>query len=529
MRDPMQQQMDEHWKRGQQFEALRDLPSARAEYEAMVALDGRHVPARLRLSRFEQMQGRYRRARQHALQAADAIRSGGSTRLLSHVTLRLLDFAEDMEVATLVLSLDWEDPHVVAQSPMLAQHLWLAGRYGDALRFLDAVSPRLPPHPLLLLTRANVLRYLGRMDEAAALYEQCLALRPDLPDAHWAIATHRRASPPDARLRRLRDALNCHPGGGIERAHLLYALFRELDAADDRAAAWDALAQGARIMSALARHDAQAETARLDALMREAGGWRAPPPSGSRTGQLTPVFIVGLPRTGTTLLDRILGNHGWVTSAGERNDFAAAVSEVGDRLFSDLAREREPGSLTGLDHRAIGHLYVQRLARHASATAVAVDKNPRNLFNLPLILQALPQAKVLVLERDPMDSAFSNFKELFQGGAYGYSYDFAALAAHVNVARRWTRHWAQAAPDAVRIVRYESLVTDAEATVDGLLGFLGLPHAPSLADITRNDAPVATASSAQVREPINDRGIGAWRRYAPQLDPLRAALGETAA
>lgn len=523
----MQQRMDDHWKRGQQFEAARDLASARAEYETLLAVDGRHIPARLRLSRFEQAQGRYRRARQHALQAADAIRGGAGTRLLSHVTLRLLEFAEEIEVATLVLSVDWDDPHVLAQSPMLAQHLWLAGRYGDALRFLDAVSPRLPPQPLLLFTRANVLRYLGRMDEAAALYEQCLALRPGFADAHWAIATHHRAMPPDARLRRLREALAAHPGEDGERAQLLHALFRELDAAGDTAGAWDALCSGARILHAQARHDAKAETARLEALMRDDP---APAPrSGTAPAQPTPVFIVGLPRTGTTLLDRILGNHGWVTSAGERNDFAAAVSEIADRFFTTLADERDPAALAGLDHRAVGHLYVQRLARHASATAVAIDKNPRNLFNLPLILQALPQAKVLVLERDPMDSAFSNFKEPFQGGAYGYSHDFEALAAHVGVTRRWMGHWARVAPAAVRIVRYESLVADPEATVAGLLDFLGLPHASGLADITRNDAPVATASSAQVREPIHGRGVGAWRRYAAQLEPLRAALERSCA
>ncbi|HVI57581.1 MAG TPA: sulfotransferase [Luteimonas sp.] len=520
----MQQQMDDHWKRGQQFEAARDLAAARAEYETLLALDGRHIPARLRLSRFEQMQGRYRRARQHALQAADAIRGGAGTRLLSHVTLRLLEFAEDIEVATLVLSVDWEDPHVLAQSPMLAQHLWLAGRYEDALRFLDAVSSRLPPQPLLLFTRANVLRYLGHMDEAAALYEQCLALRPGFADAHWAVATHRRAMPPDARLQRLREALDGHPGEDTDQAQLRYAMFRELDAAGDTAGAWDALSRGARTLHAHARHDAASETARLEALMRENGPSLPQGAAGRSSSQPTPVFIVGLPRTGTTLLDRILGNHGWVTSAGERNDFAAAVSEVGDRFFSNLADEPDPATLAGLDHRAVGHLYVQRLARHASATAVAIDKNPRNLFNLPLILRALPQAKVLVLERDPMDSAFSNFKEPFQGGAYGYSHDFDALAAHVAVARRWMRHWARVAPDAVRIVRYESLVGDTEATVAGLLEFLGLPHAPGLADITRNDAPVATASSAQVREPIHGRGIGAWRRYASQLEPLRAAL-----
>jgi len=517
----MQEQLDHHWNRGQHFETVRDLPSAQAEYEALLQLDGSHVPARLRVSRFEQFKGHYRLARRHALQAADAIRSGGSTRHVAHVTLRLLDFSEGVEVASVILSSDWSDPHVLAQSPMLAQHLWLAGRYEDALRFLDSVIPRLPPHPMLLFTRANVLRYLGRMDEAGMLYEQCLALRPASPDAHWAIATHSRAMPLDARIARLREA-RAHAAEGLEQAHLDYALFRELDGAGDPSAAWDALAEGARTMQGLISHDAQAETSRLQGMMR--GQWLPPASSAIHAEQPIPVFIVGLPRTGTTLLDRMLGNHGWVTSAGERNDFSASVSEVADRFFTHMANVHDPEALLEADHRAIGHLYMQRLNQHASATALAIDKNPLNLFNLPLILRALPQAKILILERDAMDSAFSNLKELFQGGAHPYSYDFGELAAHVRISLQWIRYWAKAAPGAVHVVRYEDLVKDTEASMLAILDFLGLPYQQGIADITRNSTPVATASSSQVREPVNDRSMGGWRRYASQLEPLRLLM-----
>jgi hypothetical protein len=392
------------------------------------------------------------------------------------------------------------------------------------LRFLDAVGPRLPPHPLLLFTRANVLRYLGRMDEAAGEYERCLALRPDFADAHWAIATHSRADPPMARVARLHAAQSRRPVDSVEQVHLDYALFRELDGAGDTAAAWDALMRGARLMHARVPHDAAAQTARLQALMQD--DWLPPVEHDAPPPQPLPVFIVGLPRSGTTLLDRILGNHGWVTSAGERNDFAAAVSEISDRFFTTLANERDASALLDIDHRAVGHQYMQRLGRHATATAVAVDKNPQNLFNLPLILRALPPARVLILSRDPMDAAFSNLKELFQGHAYSYSYDFANLAAHVRIAHRWMRHWAEAAPHAVRLVPYESLVTDTETTVSAILDFLHLPAQEGLGNITRNQSPVATASSAQVREQINARGIGAWRRYAQQLEPLRVLLDD---
>jgi tetratricopeptide (TPR) repeat protein len=517
----MQQQLENHWKRGQQFEASRDLQAARSEYEALVGLQALHVPALLRLSRFAQFDGRYGAARQYAVRAADAIRLGAGTRNLGYVTLRLLDFSEDVEVASVILSADWQDPAVLSQSPVLAQHLWLAGRYEDALRFLDTVDARVPASHLLSFTRSNVLRYLGQLDAAAAGYEQCLRLRPDFADAHWAIATLQRPDPA-ARIARLRASRNHHPADSLEQAHVQYALFHELDALGDTDDAWEALARGTAIMRARTRHDADSRQARIANLMQSA--WHPADAGEAVETQPLPVFVVGLPRTGTTLLDRIIGNHGWVTSVGERNDLAASVSEVGDRFFTGMPDEPDPEWIRHIDPRRVGRLYVERLRCHASATALAVDKNPANLFNIPLILRCLPQARILVLQRDAMDSAFSNLKELFQGNAYPYSYGFAELAAHVGKAQRWTRHWAEAAPANIRVVCYESLVGDTETTIASVLDFLGIPAQPGLADITRNDAPVATASSAQVRTAIHGRNIGAWKRYARQLEPLRAAL-----
>ena len=517
----MQQQLERHWRRGQQFEAARDLPAARGEYEMLIGLEAMHVPALLRLSRFAQLDGRYGTARQYALRAADAIRLGASTRNLGHVTRRLLDFSEDVEVASVILSADWQDPAVLSQSPVLAQHLWLVGRFEDALRFLDAVEARVPASHLLAFTRATVLRYLGQLDAASAGYEQCLRLRPGFADAHWAISTLGRPNPA-TRLARLRVASDGHPADSLEQAHIQYALFHELDALGDTDMAWRALSRGAAIMHAGIRDDATPRQARISNLMHPA--WHPAETEGAAGSQPSPVFVVGLPRTGTTLLDRILGNHGWVTSVGERNDLAASVCEASDRFFTGMTDEADPEWIGDIDHRRVGHLYMERLRHHASATALAVDKNPSNLFNLPLILRSLPQARILILQRDPMDSAFSNLKELFQGNAYPYSYGFAELAAHVGMAHRWIRYWAEVAPATVKVINYESLVGDTEATIASVLDFLGIPGHPGLADITRNQAPVATASSAQVRVPIHGRGIGAWKRYARYLEPLRAAL-----
>lgn len=507
----------ELWQRAQKLEAAGQWEQARALYETLLATHPQHVPARLRMSRMEQVAGRYQSSRQHALQAADAVRLHASTRHIAFVTARLLEFAEETEVASVILSAEGSDPDVIRQSPTLAQHLWLAGRYEDTLRFLDAMDRRVPGHPLLAFTRANVLRYLGDADGAQRLYETALTRAPHHPDIHWALSTHSRAQPPLARVERLRAALPHHPAGSVEQAHLLYALFREHDAAGEVDKAWDALSQGAAIMRSRVSYDPRVEGERLDALRALRPG--ALIASESHADPI-PVFIVGMPRTGTTLLDRVVGNHGWARSLGERNDLSAAISEASGRFFQSVLQADQTDLLQSLDMRRVGQLYMARLRRIAPPVRFVIDKNPQNLFNIPVILQALPQARILCLRRDPMDACFSTLKELFQGDAYPYSYALDDMAEHCRHARSWMAHWQAVAPASVRVVDYEALVADPQGTAASVLEFVGLPAQEGVHEITRNEAPVATASSSQVREGIHDRGVGAWKRYAQHLQPL---------
>jgi tetratricopeptide (TPR) repeat protein len=515
------QPVSENWNRAKQLEAQGSWDQARSLYEAILAREPLHVAARLRMSRFEQFADRYLAAREHLRRAADAIRGRHGMQLLGYVTARLLEFAEESLVASTLLSLDWSHPEVIRQSPVLAQHLWLAGRYEDALRFLDAVAGRVPAHHLLSFTRANVLRYLGDMPGAEREYEACLALSPGFADAHWALATHARAQPPLVRVPRIREALKQAADTGLAQAHLFYALFREYDAADDTDEAWSALSQGAAIMRKHLVFDSQREIARMEALMRMPV--TAPQPAADISP--CPIFIVGMPRTGTTLLDRILGNHSLVSSVGERNDFSAAVSEASGRFFRTALHGDQRELLQQLDFRRAGYLYLERMRTIASQARYVIDKNPQNLFNVPVILQAFPNARVLCLRRDPMDACFSNLKELFQGDAYPYSYELDDLAEHCLQVRRWMEHWQSVAPQSVRIVDYEDIVKEPDAAIAAVLDFAGLPMQGGLHDITRNSAPVATASSSQVREGIHVRNIAAWKRYEQQLQPLRARLG----
>jgi tetratricopeptide (TPR) repeat protein len=510
----------ESWARAQLCEERGLWSEARSLYEAILAGEPCHVPARLRMARLEQLADRYLAAKEHISRAADAVREYSGTRHLGHVTARLLHFAEEATVVSLIKSAAGSDPNIIRQSAVLAQHLSLAGDHQSALCFLDAMASRVPAHPLLGFTRANALRHVGDVQGAAREYEACLALSPDFPDAHWAIATHCRAQPPLARIPRLREALRRVEPGGIDQAHLFYALFREYDAADYREEAWWALSCGARIMSDRLEFDSQLEAVRLEALMR----LRVSLPAPTTGVGIVPIFIVGMPCTGASLLAHMLGNRPLVKCIGERNDFPAAVSEASGRFFRSALHGERSQLIRELDFQRVGHLYHQRLRQLAADGRYVIDKNPQNLFNLPIILQALPGARVLCLQRDPMDACFANLKELFEADAYPYSYALNDVADHCRRVRSWMEHWQTAAPRSVRIVSYEDLVRAPQQTIAQVIHFLGLESAGTVHEIPPGES-VSTAASRQGCDSAPELEVGAWKRYQRELRPLLVRLG----
>lgn len=519
----MNEALSRHWNEAGRHEASADLAAARACYEAMLAIEPKLVAPHLRLSRLAQIADRYVEARGHALQASRICVETQASKSVGFVSLRLLAFAEDAEIIRLVRSMDWSDGEVLQQAAVLAQHLWLVGQHELALEFLTHVGARVRPNALLCYTRANVLRSLGRLDEATEHFEYALRLNPDDAYVHRSLAYHQTSKPVGVRVPRIEAARQRHADGTPERAQLSYALFKELDAAGDTASAWNALQEGAALVRQKQPHDRVDEARGFDRLLRSHAQAMLSVVAVESEAPI-PIFIVGMPRTGTTLLDRVLGNHPDVVSLGERNDFDAAFSEVSDHFYKGGLKESRWDALQEVDLAQVGARYIERLMPMVGGRRFFIDKNPQNFFNVGLVLRALPQARVICVRRDPMDACFSNLKEVFEGGAYSYSYAFEDVAAHHAGFEALMKHWKASAPDAVHVLDYESLVRNGDEVLRGLLAFCGLaPHADML-DITANVSPVSTASSSQVRSPIHDRGIGAWKRYASQLEPLRRML-----
>lgn len=521
----MQQELGRYWATARDYELAGDTTAAKAVYQKIIQLDPRQAIAWLRLSEFERQAGRYRASHANAIQAANAAAANRQWKSLPYVNKQLLAFDERELVHDLITGADWADRSILEQSAVLAQNLWLADRHDAALRLIDHASSRVPPSHLLAYARASALKYLGRMQEATEEFERCLAMSPHYAYAHWSLAYHAKAEPVGSRIERIRDARSTLPQDSLDQVYLGYAMFKELDDAGETDQAWMALQDAMRNMRRRIDYDPGREERGLSALMDLTDASFVDSTTVGIADHV-PIFIVGMPRSGTTVLERILGNHSSVASAGELNVFSRSLSWVADNFYDVPPGERSIAAVKDVDFAEVGSLYLRRTAGRYAGKTHLIDKNPANLFNAGFIAKALPQAKVICLLRNPMDACFSNLKELFSGDAYGYSYDLTELAEHYVRFRRLVAHWQAVLPDRFHVIEYEALVADPLRVSEEAMRFCGLPFEPECVDITRNAAPVSTASSSQVRQPINARGVDAWRRYAAYLQPLESRLRE---
>ena len=384
-----------------------------------------------------------------------------------------------------------------------------------------------PDSPDINLWLAHALKTVGEVPEAIEAYRAAAAARPDFGDAYWSLANLKLYNFEDAELARMRTEEAAPATTPIDRYHLCFALGKALEDRGEIAESWLYYARG----NALKRAESHYRPEILETNTRKQievctrpffaarAGWGDPRPD--------PIFIVGLPRSGSTLLEQILASHSRVEGTHELADIQLTVLDLQGR-DQDLDNPRYPGALADLtadDVRRLGEKYLADTRVYRSGKPVFIDKMPNNFRHVGMIHLMLPNAKIIDARREPMACCFSNLKQLFARGQE-FTYSIEDIARYYRTYLDLMAHWDAALPGRVLRVFHEDVVDDLEGSVRRMLDHCGLAFEPSCVEFHKTARSVRTPSSEQVRQPIFREGLDQWTRYEPWLAPLKDALGD---
>ena len=401
------------------------------------------------------------------------------------------------------------------------------GDFDNAIATYEAVLARVSDQAEVWINYGHALKTAGRTADAIAAYRRCLQLQPALGSAWWSLANLKTVRFDAADVAAMEGQLQREDLDEGQRLHLEFALGKALEDAGAHAASFAHYASGNALRRRQLPYDATLARARTLSVIRaqDRGFFAARAGSGNEAPD--PIFVVGMPRSGSTLVEQILASHPQVEGTME---LPAIIAIAHDLRLRGGAPETESyqDALAALGHdelRALGERYLERTrAQRKQGKPFFIDKMPNNFAHVGLIHLILPNAKIIDARRHPLACGFSNFKQHFARGQ-AFSYDLADMGRYYADYVALMAHFDDVLPGRIHRVIYEEMVGDTEVQVRALLDYCGLPFDERCLRFFENDRPVRTASSEQVRQPIYREGLDQWRHYEPWLDPLKAALG----
>jgi len=422
--------------------------------------------------------------------------------------------AEAMELLDEVLA---EEPDSVGHWNLKAATVGRLGDFEQGITLYEDVLKRTPDQPRVWLSYGHMLKTIGRLAEGIAAYRRAIALQATLGEAWWSLANLKTVQFDEADLEAMRQALETSNLSDSDRLHLDFALGKALH---DTGRTDEAFAHYARA-NALRLKSAPYDRSRISKLVdccieafpseyfdERPGGCEAP----------DPIFIVGMPRAGSTLIEQILSSHGLVEGTSELPDMPLLARKPGPYPDGILGASEE-------ERRALGEEYLKRAAvQRRTGRPFFIDKLPNNWLFVPFIQLVLPNAKIIDARRHPLGCCFSNFRQQFAKGQ-DFTYDLADLGRYYSDYVRLMAHFDAVLPGRVHRVIYERMVEDTEAEIRRLLDYCGLEFEPACLEFYNTERAVRTPSSEQVRRPIYRDATEEWRSYEPHLGPLKEALG----
>lgn len=426
------------------------------------------------------------------------------------------------------------EPHNSAYANTRAVVLGKIGEYEESLQLYGRILAANPQHEKIWLSYGHALSTAGRREDSIAAYRRSIAVRPEMGEAYWSLANLKtfRFEPPD--VASMRHQLQRKDLTQHDRLHFHFALGKALEDAGEFAESFEHYRDANQLRRATVNYDSQETTAfveRSEALFdrqffESRSHYGCPAPD--------PIFIVGLPRAGSTLLEQILSSHSCVEGTMELPDIIGIAAQLtgqplrgsGERPYPGVLASLSAASCRELGERYLAQTRIQRKTGKAGAPRpFFIDKMPNNFLHIGLIQLILPNAKIIDARRHPLDCCFSAFKMQFADG-HRYSYDLGEIGRYYRDYVRYMQHIDRVLPARVHRVIYENVVADTEGEVLRLLTYCGLPFEAACLKFYENARPVRTASAQQVRTPIFKEGMNRWRAYEQWLDPLKSALGD---